>query len=279
MRLIESRKRSLCWRSPAIWRPTCSQRDSGIRRSGLPSAALHGEHLMHAGAFQVVEVVECPGHAGRDHRHPVAGRKQHILAVQCGCDPLAFGFVQCQATVFVVIADPVPESKGVLIAPFEPAILDQGQGGGIGHVGVQDAAGVRVQPVNPAVNEEGGRFQAMAAFEYLTGAVDQQDVGRGHFAPVKALRIDQVAVCRKFQAEVVADSFVEFQSCRPAQRRCKVDAALVGRRRADPDRRGVVPDGRRRVADCLMIGLVIGLRSAQHDVSPSFARLDLVHRQ
>ena len=80
--------------------------------------------------------------------------------------------------------------------------------------------------VHRAVDEEGGRFDAMAAGQHLAAHVDQHDVVGADLAPVQAARVDQIAVLRARQrdAEMVAHAFGQAVVRGGAQRHCKVVA-------------------------------------------------------
>ena len=64
--------------------------------------------------------------------------------------------VQGETAIVVVIGDPAPEARGVLVDRQHPAVLEAGQRGSIGHVGVQDAADLGPQAMQGAVDAPGG---------------------------------------------------------------------------------------------------------------------------
>ena len=114
----------------------------------------------------------------------------------------------------------------------ERAIGGQRERGGVGHVAVQHHR-MAGDAVDRAVDEQGGRLDAVAAGQHLAVHVDQHDVVGADLAPVQAARVDQVAVVRRpgqRDAEVVADAFGQAVVGGGAQRQRKVLAQACDRR-------------------------------------------------
>ena len=172
-----------------------------------------------AGPFQVVEVVEGVPHRGPGHNHTVGAQKGHIVVAHGGGQTVSLRAFKGQSAIFVDIGHPAVEAEGILRGHLKPALLQQADGGGVGHVGVQHAASPGLGHVYAGVNEEGRILHGVAALQDAAVLVGQDQVAGTQLAPVEAHGIDQkpVTVVRNGQAEVVADSLAQPQTRGPAK--------------------------------------------------------------
>ena len=146
--------------------------------------SLGGKYLMHTSTFEIIQVVKCPRDACAHYGDTVTGHKHHIFALDLRCDPLTFAAIQGHAVIVVIVGNPIPKAQRILIAPGQAATVDQGERGGVRHMAMQHAFGVRVQSMNPTVNEKRGRLQWVLALQDFAVTVDQQDVAGADFAPM-----------------------------------------------------------------------------------------------
>ena len=93
---------------------------------------------------------------------------------------------------------------------------------------MQHATSPGLGHVDAGVNEEGRILDGVAALQNTAVLVGQDQVAGGQLAPVKAYRIDQkpVTVIRDRQAEVVADTLAQPQTCSPAEGCGEIDPRL-----------------------------------------------------
>ena len=134
-------------------------------------------------------------------------------------DALALGLVEGDAAE-ALVGDAAEEPRRGLMRHLEPPALNHGEARGVGHVDVEDRLVARVRPVAGDVDVARRRLDLAFPFQHLPGAVDHQEVGRPHLAPVDAVGIDQVTLLAAGQRdrEVVADALVELMFRGEAER-------------------------------------------------------------
>ena len=204
-------------------------RGDPVRHQPQASAGAVGEHLQHARAFEIVEIVERIRYARSAHDHAVIGEKQHVGVAQLRSDAVAFGRADRQAVVSAVIFDAAVKAQRVLARPCEFAVLDDRQRRRIRHMGVEHALCARVRPMDAAMNEESSRFDRVLARDVVAVTVDDDQVGRRDFRPVQSLRIYQEAArpARNCEAEMIAYALRQSQPLRRAQGRDEVAARFT----------------------------------------------------
>src|SRR5258708_7379275 len=107
-------------------------------------AGLHGQHLHHRGALEIVEVVVGSGDGRAAHDHAVIAQEQDVLVGQRPAHAVAFLGRQGHAGIGLVIGDAVPVAEGVLGAHLDAAALERGQCRGVGLLGGPDHVGALV---------------------------------------------------------------------------------------------------------------------------------------
>ena len=134
-------------------------------------------------------------------------------------DALALGLVEGDAAE-ALVGDAAEEPRRGLMRHLEPPALNHGEARGVGHVDVEDRLVARVRPVAGDVDVARRRLDLAFPFQHLPGAVDHQEVGRPHLAPVDAVGIDQIVLLAAGQRdrEMVADALVELMFRGEAER-------------------------------------------------------------
>ena len=93
---------------------------------------------------------------------------------------------------------------------------------------MEDTLRGRDSRVNPGMNEKCGWLSRVLALNEIAVRIDDDQITRPHFRPVKSLRVEQklIGLARHEQTEVIADALTEAQPIRPTQRSGKIDARL-----------------------------------------------------
>ena len=155
--------------------------------------------------------------------------EQDRLVAQRRGDPLALVARQGEAAIAVVVGDPAPEPGAILVDRQHAAVLEAGEGGGVGHVRVQDAADFRAQAMQRAVDAPGGRVGRVGPVHHR-GIVDiqQEQVAGGDPGEMTPARIDQDAAATgvEGQAEMVGHRLMPAEPCGEPECGGKIDPRL-----------------------------------------------------
>ncbi len=187
------------------------------------------QYLHHAGALQVVEIVEGVVHALAAHEDTVMSHDHHLGVAERTGDAVSFVVRQCHASVAVVVHDAAVETHGVLVGTqLEPSAFNDGERRCERHMTVEHDFLLATQ-VHPAVNKKGGGLDLVLALEHLAVLIYDHQIGGGDLGPVQALRVDQelVGMARQLHAEMVAHAFVECHARGHAQRSGEVDPGIA----------------------------------------------------
>ncbi len=137
----------------------------GLRTQRLAGALR--QHLHHAGALQIVEVVEGVVHAFAAHQDAVMGHDHHLGVAEGAGDAVALVVRQRHAAVAVVVRDAAVKAHGVLVGTeLESPTLDDRERSRERHMAMEHDLFLASQ-VNAAVNEESGGLDLVLAFEHL----------------------------------------------------------------------------------------------------------------
>ena len=107
---------------------------------------------------------------------------------------VAFGVVDHQAVVGVVVGDVVVEAQRVLLDHLEPAALEQRERRRVRHVRVEHAGRARVGEVDARMDVERGLLVLALALQDPPVGVERKQVGGGDFAPVQPVAVEQEAL-------------------------------------------------------------------------------------
>ncbi len=156
----------------------------------------------------------------------MVGHEQHALVAERGADALALVHLQRQAAVIVVVGDVVVKARAVLMDRLDAHALERRQRRGVGHVGVQHAAGVRELGVNGAVDAGGGFVYLALPFHEIARGIHHQQIAGADFAEVQPERIEQKApaVIADGNAEMIGDGLVPAEACCQSESRRKIDS-------------------------------------------------------
>ena len=164
----------------------------------------------------------------------MAGHHQHLIIAKLAGQAVAFVTVQGQPLVVIVISDATIEHQGVLLAHLQAAILQQGKGGGVRLVGVQDGDRARRVDVHTAMNEKRRRLDLSGALQDIALFVTQQKRRGGDFRPMQAAGVDQEQIAAHHPVvigdgdrEMVANPLVQIIAHRPAQSAGQIRAQFL----------------------------------------------------
>jgi hypothetical protein len=180
----------------------------------------------------------------------VAREEKGAAIAELGGEAVALLGVEGKAGILVVVGDAAVEGERVLLAHLQAAVLAQGEGRGMGHVGVEDAHGLRRLQVDAGMDEERRGLDLVLTLEDIALGIAQQERGGGDLRPMEAVRIDEEAVTADLavlvghgKREVVAHPFLHPEPRRPAQGAREIDPLLLQAHPAHP------PSPLRRLAD------------------------------
>src|SRR5438477_7854867 len=205
-----------------------------MRRDFLQGpAGPHRVKLHLAGALEIIEPVIRLGDAPAARKNPVIGHQQHTaVRSEHMRQPLAFGWVQRQTAVFVVIGNRVEKGDLGLAERGEARLSKAGERGGKRHMSVQDAGLLRVELVDRGVDAKGGAFDLAFATQDLAVIADLHQAARGHLRPMQPERdlVITVALARHGQRKMVEDAFAQAVRHGEAMRRREIDPRVPLRR-------------------------------------------------
>ena len=143
-------------------------------------------------------------------------------------EPIAFGVIDHQAVVRVVVGDVIVEAQRVLLGHLEAAVLEQRQRSRVRPVRVEHASRGAIGKMDARVDVEGGLFELALTLEYRPRGVEHQEIRSRDLAPVQPVAVQEKsrAVARlawNHVAEVIADAFVQIEAHREAESRREVD--------------------------------------------------------
>src|SRR6202165_1548602 len=183
------------------------------------------QQLQPAGTLEVVKGIEGFGDRWPDDDHAVVGEEQDALRAQHAGEAVAFGIVEHQPVIRVVVGDVVVKAQRVLLDHLQPAVLDEGQRGGVRHMRMKDARRPGTREMNPRVDVEGGLLELALAFQDVAVGIEREKAGGRDLAPVQPVAVEKKALpIRQHQAEVVADPLVQVHAHGDAECRREVDA-------------------------------------------------------
>ena len=153
------------------------------------------------------------------------GEEQDALAAQDAGQAVAFGIVDHQAIVGVVVGNVLVKAQRVLLDHLEPAVLDERQRRGVRHVGMQHAGRPGIGEMDARMNVESGLLELALAFQEVAVGIEREKIGGRDLAPVQPVAVEKKALAvGQHQAEVVADALVQVQAHGQPERGGEVDA-------------------------------------------------------
>ena len=172
---FERRKVQLAESGRVIVPLRAGQRGQRLRNQRQWPPGGQGQHLQLGGFFQVIQFVQRLRHRGADHDDAMVAHEEHAFALphQSG-HALTLGSVQRHARVVAVVGNAAMKAAGVLVQRHPFKVLQAAQRGGVLHVGVQDAAGLRYAPVQFGVQVPGGRVGGHVALQGASVAAIEQ---------------------------------------------------------------------------------------------------------
>ena len=183
------------------------------------------QHLQPARTLEVVQAIERLGHRRAGDDHAMVGQEHDALRAEHARQAVALGIVDHQAVVGIVVGDVVVKAQRVLLDHLQPALLQQRERRGVGHVGMQHACGMRVRDMDARVDAERRLLVLAVAGQHAAFGIEREQVRRGDLAPMQAIGIEEKAPSiREHHAEMVADALVQLEAHREAESRGEIDA-------------------------------------------------------